>query len=403
MKVVAIIPSRYASTRLPGKPLAKICGKTMIERVLEIAQGAKKLAGVYVATDDSRIAKVVEKAGGKVVMTSSACSSGTERLIEAANIIDADVYINVQGDEPLLESKAIDVLVDAFEDEKTRVASLYCPMDSEEASLPQNVKVVMDHKGDAMYFSRAPIPFPRDKSAVPDYKCHLGIYGYRRKELLGFASLPSSPLEKLEQLEQLRYLQAGIPIRMLEAPKMGGGVDTPEDLEKARKIIAARKRELAIEKLASIKVIVSDVDGVLTDGSLYYGPEGEIIKKFNAKDGGAIKELQRFGVKVAILSGRSSEALKRRAEDLGIKDVVMDSRDKGKDFIALLERLGARGEECAYIGDDYPDLPVCDKAGVFIAAPGAIDAVREIADLAIEKEENGSFFSRILEYVRGCA
>lgn len=399
MKAVAIIPARYASTRLPGKALAKICGKTMIERVLEIAQGAKKLAGVYVATDDPRIADVVENAGGKVLMTSQACSSGTERLIEAANNLHADVYINVQGDEPLLESKAIDVLLSAFEDEQTRVASLYCKMDAEEALLPQNVKVVMDHGGNAMYFSRAPIPFPRDKSAVPDYKCHLGIYGYRRETLLNFVKLPPSPLEKIEQLEQLRYLQAGIPIRMLEVPKMGGGVDTRDDLEKTIKIISDRKRQRALEKLPGIKIIVTDVDGVLTDGSLYYGPEGEILKKFNAKDGGAIKELQRRGVQIAILSGRASEALKRRAEDLDIKEVVMGSHDKRKDFISLLERLGAKPEDCAYIGDDYLDLPVYGLAGVSIAAPGSVAAVREMADLVMDNEDGDTTFSRLLSYI----
>lgn len=400
MNAVAIIPARYTSTRLPGKPLADICGKTMIERVWQIVAGAKKLAAVYVATDDTRVAEVIEKAGGKVIMTSPHCASGTDRLIEAAQTVTADVYVNVQGDEPLLESEAIDHLLTAFDDPKTKVASLWCAMNEEEAALPQHVKVVMDHQDNAMYFSRALIPYPRDKNLSLQYACHLGIYGYRRDTLLNFGELPPSPLEKAEQLEQLRYLQAGVPIKMLQVSPMGGGVDTPTDLERTRQIIAARNREEAIRKLNGIRLLVTDVDGVLTDGSLYYGPDGEILKKFNAKDGGAIKQLQKNGVIVAILSGRESAALAKRAADLDITEVIMGSKDKKRDMLALLEKLAIPVSQTAYIGDDYPDLPAFEVAGIAIAAPGATKTVREQADLVIDNASGASIFARILDYIK---
>ena len=400
MKAVAIIPARYASTRLPGKALAQICGKAMVERVWEIAINAKSLAAVYVATDDIRVAAVIEKVGGNVIMTSPDCVSGTDRLIEAAKKIDADVYVNVQGDEPLLESSAIDRLLCAFNDDKTQVASLWREMDAEEAALPQNVKAVMDHEGKALYFSRSPIPYARNKNITPVYACHLGIYAYRKKALLDFATLPPSPLEQMEQLEQLRYLQAGIPIKMLQVGPMGGGVDTAEDLQKVRQIIAARKKEKAVQKLKETRLLVTDVDGVLTDGGLYYGPEGEILKKFNSRDGGAIKELQKYGVTVAILSGRESAALQKRAADLGISNVIMASKDKKKDMLELLKKLDIPASQTAYIGDDYPDLPAFEIAGVSIAAPRATPAVRERADYQVDNELQESVFAHILEIIK---
>ena len=160
MKAIAVIPARYASTRLPGKPLLDICGKPMIQRVWDAVSQVHRLDDIIVATDDMRIAKVVEGFGGKVCMTSPDCQSGSDRVREAAEAIDADVFINIQGDEPLLEPSAIEALINVFaEDESVQVATLCSPISEEQARSPHQVKVICDHAGNALYFSRAPLPF----------------------------------------------------------------------------------------------------------------------------------------------------------------------------------------------------------------------------------------------------
>ncbi len=315
MKAVAVIPARHASTRLPGKPLLDICGKPLIQRVWEIVSRARGLDDVVVATDDARIANAVQAFGGRVLMTSPDCPSGSDRVREVAGVIDADVYINVQGDEPLLEPSAIERLLAVFtEDEGVQVTTLCSRISEEQARSPHQVKVVRDHAGNALYFSRLPIPFVRDAGESTVFLGHVGMYAYRADALRRFASLPPSPLEQAEKLEQLRLLQAGVPIRVLEVPLMGAGVDTPEDLERVRAIIsgrehagtahagtaavgdarlsvavppavAARRNPELAGKLRDIRLVVTDVDGVLTDGGLYYGPDGECLKRIHARDG----------------------------------------------------------------------------------------------------------------------
>ena len=238
MSIVAIIPSRYASTRLPGKPLADICGKPMIQHVYERVRQVKLLDEVLVATDDERIANAVRGFGGSVCMTSADCPSGSDRLIEAAAEHPADIYLNVQGDEPLVEPGAIEKLAQAMlDDGSLQMATLCYPVDAARAADPNLVKVVRGLDGSALYFSRSPIPYPRSGGIAPQYFGHLGIYAYRRGLLMRFGSLPYSPLEHTEKLEQLRVLQAGIAIRVLEVQAMGPGVDTPEDLEEVRRIM----------------------------------------------------------------------------------------------------------------------------------------------------------------------
>lgn len=242
MKAVAVIPARYASTRLPGKPLLDICGKPLIQRVWEIVSRARGLDDVVVATDDGRIAHVVERFGGRVCMTSPECRSGSDRVREVAESLAADVYVNVQGDEPLLEPAAIERLLAVFtQDESVQVATLCSRISEEQARSPHQVKVIRDHAGNALYFSRAPLPFVRERGESAEFLGHVGIYAYRADVLRGFASLPPSPLEQAEKLEQLRFLQAGIAIRVPEVPSMGAGVDTPEDLERVRAIIEERE------------------------------------------------------------------------------------------------------------------------------------------------------------------
>ena len=239
MKFMAIIPARYASTRYPGKPLAILGGKTVIQRVYE--QVKSVLDDVYVATDDERIYQAVTDFGGKAVMTRSDHKSGTDRIEEAAEKIglDADVIINVQGDEPFIQPSQIDTLMHLFDARETQIGTLGKPFDSIEAiENPNSPKIVTDVRGFALYFSRSVIPFIRGKERdcwfgeYPFLK-HLGIYAYRREVLSEVTKLPQSSLEKAESLEQLRWLQNGYRIRVGMTDIETVGIDTPEDLDRA--------------------------------------------------------------------------------------------------------------------------------------------------------------------------
>lgn len=240
MKVICVIPARYASTRLPGKPLSMICGKPMIQRVYEQACKAEVPGEVVVATDHELVFNAVKAFGGNVLMTSPDHPSGTDRLAEVAlNYPDVDVIVNVQGDEPMIPPEVIDDLANAFEDdENLSMATLKVEMQSEDYDNPAAVKVVTDLNGYALYFSRSQIPYPRNMPA--DYKVfkHVGIYAYRRDFLLKYAALTPTPLERAESLEQLRALENGYKIKVLESDFQGVGVDTPEDLARVNEIFA---------------------------------------------------------------------------------------------------------------------------------------------------------------------
>lgn len=237
--VALVIPSRFGSSRLPGKPLADLLGKPMIQWVYEKAQQVALADHVVVATDDRRIAKTVQAFGGLVMMTSSDHRSGTDRLVEVMQQLDADIYINLQGDEPLVRPGDIDLLAKGLlVDSSIDVGTLYHSIDRDEASNPSTVKVVMDNSGYALYFSRSLIPYPCEINAHPGYLKHVGVYAYRKSVLAKYTSLPVSRLEQTEQLEQLRLLADGIRIRGFQVEPTGPGVDTPECLEKVRAIMA---------------------------------------------------------------------------------------------------------------------------------------------------------------------
>ena len=237
MRTLCVIPARYASTRLPGKPLADICGKPMICRVLERASRAQKPEKVIVATDDERIYDVVRAESGEAILTRADDPTGTDRLAEVAEAYpEVDLIVNVQGDEPLIEPSVIDDLIAPFEmDENLPMATVMVRMDDAAEQLnPNNVKVIVDKLGYALYFSRSLVPYPR-AAAGPVYK-HIGIYAYRRDFLLRYARLEPTPLERAESLEQLRALENGYGIRVLETDCRFVGVDTPEDLALVNKI-----------------------------------------------------------------------------------------------------------------------------------------------------------------------
>ena len=243
LRFVAIIPARYASTRFPGKPLVDIGGKTMIQRVYD--QVSKVLDDVYVATDDQRIFDNVRSFDGKVIMTSDAHRSGTDRCYEAFTKLDDwfDVVINVQGDEPFIQPEQIEVLRDCFADEETQIATLVKKIterDGVEVLFnPNSPKVVIDKQNNALYFSRSPIPYKRGSDeknwiAEHDYYKHVGVYAYRSEVLSQIVQMPPSKLELAESLEQLRWLENGLKIKAGFTDVETVGIDTPEDLEKIK-------------------------------------------------------------------------------------------------------------------------------------------------------------------------
>ena len=243
-KAIGIIPARYGSTRLPGKMLAEIGGVPLVCAVLDAARRARRLDDVAVATDDRRVFEAVEAPGGTALMTSPAHRSGSDRVAEAAAGMDCGIVVNIQGDEPLIRGEAIDAAVGALlDDPSLNAATLAVSLaSSADADDPNVVKVVRDLRGDALYFSRSRIPYVREAAGGrgPALK-HVGLYAYRREFLLSFTSWPPTPLEKLERLEQLRILEHGERLRVLETPWDPVSVDTPEDLERVRKIFAEKQ------------------------------------------------------------------------------------------------------------------------------------------------------------------
>jgi 3-deoxy-manno-octulosonate cytidylyltransferase (CMP-KDO synthetase) len=242
---VAVIPARYASTRFPGKALADIAGRPMIEHVYGRAAAARNVDAVIVATDDRRIADAVTRFGGTVRMTRSDHLTGTDRLAEVAAELDCDLVVNVQGDEPLIEPDTIDAAIEPFRDDPALMMSTVCTriLTNEAVADPNVVKVVTDMRGYALYFSRSPIPYVRGtgEATIASYK-HLGLYVYRREFLHTIASLEPTPLERSESLEQLRVLENGFAIHVIETPHDSIGVDTPEDLERVRRLLTADAR-----------------------------------------------------------------------------------------------------------------------------------------------------------------
>lgn len=251
MKILCVIPARYASTRLPGKPLKDVAGKPMICRVYDRASQAKTLSGVVVATDDERILRAVEDHGGRAMMTAKDHPTGTDRLAEVAEAYpDVDLIINVQGDEPLIEPSLIDELGRAFDgDAELQMATVMTPMEDEaEQKNPNNVKVVTDKNGCALYFSRSLLPYPRNDAGTPVYK-HIGIYAYRKDFLLAYAKMAPTPLERTESLEQLRALENGYKIKCIRTNARFVGVDTPEDLAKVNEIYRRMEEKEEAAKL----------------------------------------------------------------------------------------------------------------------------------------------------------
>jgi 3-deoxy-manno-octulosonate cytidylyltransferase (CMP-KDO synthetase) len=244
-EVLAVIPARHASVRFPGKPLAPIAGKPMIQHVVERVRRAQRVSRVVVATEDQRIKAAVESFGGEAIITRSDHRTGTDRVAEVAVHIRAEIYVNIQGDEPLIDPGTVDALVSAMlEDESIQLATP-CAAISLPADImdPNVVKVVRDFEGNALYFSRAPVPWVRDRDqtvAARHWK-HLGLYGFRRDALVEFPTLPPGELEHLEQLEQLRWLENGFHIRVVETDYDAVSVDVPSDVARVEALLSSTK------------------------------------------------------------------------------------------------------------------------------------------------------------------
>jgi len=407
--VIVVIPARYNSTRLPGKPLLDIAGKPMVQHVYEKALLAEGVDDVVVATDDQRIVDAVNKFNGKVVMTSSSHISGTDRIVEVMKTFPSDIYINLQGDEPLVRHQDISKLAALMKKNHIPVGTLYHIIDANEALNPNTVKVVLDNNGQALYFSRSAVPYSRKNEGVKYYK-HIGVYAYTSEVLNIYTNLQPSMLETAESLEQLRLLSSGIRIHGIEVDKTGPGVDTPECLEKVRAIFSGTTESTLQNPLENIKLVITDVDGVLTDGAIIYNEQGECLKQFHVRDGLGIRMLIESGIQVAVLSGRDSKTLRKRIEDLGISSFLLGVKDKAKACDKLMQNAGVLKHQTACTGDDTIDLPAFNACGYSFAvadAPsyiksqashilknkGGKGAFREVSDLILTAQKKSDIFN----------
>lgn len=240
MNFVAVIPARYAATRFPGKLMQVLGNKTIIRHVYDNAVATELFHDVFVVTDSEIIYKEIMSSNGKAIMSKKEHESGSDRIAEAVSAMNVDVIINIQGDEPFIKKQPLEKLARLFDDPAVQVASLMRKISKEEAENPNNVKVVTDRSGFALYFSRSIIPYQRDAEISAEYFLHIGVYAYKKDALIKFTQWPQSILEKTEKLEQLRYLENGIKIRMAETDYDNIAIDTPEDLEKAKGVFNSR-------------------------------------------------------------------------------------------------------------------------------------------------------------------
>lgn len=396
--VAIVIPARYGSTRLPGKPLADIAGKPMIQHVYERACQVAGVQAVLVATDDDRVAQAVQAFGGRWVMTSEDHPSGTDRLAEVMAQIPADIYVNLQGDEPLVRPGDVQRLVDGMlADASVAVGTLCHSIDGQEALNPNTVKVVLADNGDALYFSRSPIPYPRDAQEAT-YLKHVGVYAYRREVLERYSDLPQPMTEKAEKLEQLRLMAAGLKIRAYAVEPTGPGVDTPECLERVRALLEGREPK-SRPTLADVRLVITDVDGVLTDGGLFYDATGECLKRFHVRDGLGMKLLEESGVRVAVLSGRDSATLRKRVADLGLTLCMLGVKDKAAACRELMSLAGVQAAQTACIGDDSIDLPAFATCGLSYAVPDAPVYVREAASGVLQTPGGRGAFRELADAI----
>ncbi len=384
--VLIVIPARFASSRFPGKPLAPIAGVPMVVRALRSAEEAVPGADVVVATDDERIADVVRAAGGRATMTSPLAPSGTDRVWEVAAGHPADIVVNLQGDEPLLPAAVVGALVGRLAaDGSIDMATPVVAMPRHAALSPDVVTVAGEPGGRAHYFSRSVIPWGSD----PVWR-HIGVYAYRRDALRRFVAAAPSVLERAERLEQLRALAIGLTIGMVEVQAVTHAVDRPDDVAVVERLLempaeGAAAAGAGLGQQGPIRLVVLDVDGVLTDGRISYVGGSEQLLSFDVKDGQGIVALRQAGIGVAILSARDSPALRRRAEELGIVEVGVSVTDKVAALTSLTSRLGVALGDVCYVGDDVGDVAAMALCGLSAAPADATDAAKGAAVIVLQR------------------
>lgn len=387
--VAIVILAYYSSSDFTGIPLADVLSKTMIQHVYEKVVSLDN-ATVIVATDDERILSAVYGFGGNAVMISSTNASGADRLVEVMNYIDADLYINFEVDEPLVRKEDLELLVAAMEADKfIEVGTLYHFISVYQAKDPNRVKVVTSHSGRACYFSRSPIPFGRDENEPINYKQHVRIYAYRKSALERCTQLAESYVEKTEQLEQLKLLDNDIAIYAFEVMPIEPVVETHENLQEVCGVIKGKQSFNGASLLSDTELVITDIDGVLTDGGIYYDEGGECIKRFHVRDGLGIKLLQQAGIEVAVLSGRDSKSLRKRISDLGINIFRLDVKNKQIACQDIIEQAGKTRANTVYIGDDSIDLPAFASCGLAVTVADAPEYIKLKCDLVLDK--NGGF------------
>ena len=378
-----VIPSRWGSKRLPGKPLLEISGKPIISLVIERALKSKYASKVIVATDHNEIKKIAKDAGAEAIMTRGDHINGTERVIEVAELYDYDYYINVQGDEPFVSPKDIDKLINSLKKDRD-IVSLCSIEKKEDIESSNNVKVVFDEDYNAIYFSRNTIPYGTDYV----YK-HMGVYGFRKEVLKKIKKLTKTNLEDYESLEQLRWINNGIKIKMEITKNNTIGIDTKDDLETAREIFF----------MNNLQAIVSDVDGVLTDGRLSYGPNGEEVKLFHCHDGLAIKSLINQGIKIGWISSRNSKALRFRAKELGISNTLFGIKDKRSGSKKLITDMNINPKYSIYIGDDSNDIEASKYFGKIFAVSNSTEEFKRCATNLLKTSGGCGVFREIQQKI----
>ena len=397
-RVLAVIPARYGSERFPGKPLALIDGIPMIVRVLRNVEEASSVNRAVVATDDERIASVVTHAGGEVMMTSTELASGSDRVWAVAAADEADIAVNVQGDEPLVPGSVVDALVRHLVREPSYdLSTPVVAVPRSAAASPDVVTVARDEAGTALYFSRSVIPFGAD----PVWR-HIGVYAYRKGALQQYVHSRPTEIETTEKLEQLRALSLGLRIGTVEASVITHAVDRPEDVDVVERLLAQ-----PAQSPPAVRLVVLDVDGVLTDGRIsYFGDDGQLLG-FDVKDGYGVVSLLAAGIGVALLSSRDSPALRRRAHELGVEHVRAGVSDKARELERLSQQLGVALAQICFAGDDDPDVPIMAMVGMSVApadasvaakaqasvvlrSAGGRGAVRELAELLLADLRQGT-------------
>ena len=339
-----LIPVRMGSSRLPNKPLKDIAGKPLLKWVIDLAQNINFKATLKVLTEDKIIKDYVDSLGVDCFLTEKLHKNGTARILEIIDSINSDFIINLQGDEPLVNPIDLSNLYETIKSGDSDIASICHEVDNLEAADPSNVKVVFDMNQYALYFSRSKIPY-----GAKTFYSHKGIYAFKRAALEKIKFLRASFLANFEDLEQLQWLENNMSIKMLITKNKSIGVDTQDDLIKAENALLSN----------NIKALICDIDGTLTNGLVWYGDKGEVLKSFNVKDGLAIRKLLSKGFKVAFISGRDSAPLRIRAKELGVEFVKFNQVDKKKGCLELLKEMKLGPKNVAYIGDDESDIPCC--------------------------------------------